>query len=552
MGSYTGHCRGCNQDFVATDSDCCPQCGEELTVAPDRPTVDLGVTLTVPTGAVPTGDSGDLARQLVGTRLSFYHIGRFLGAVAWPGFFLPSTICSGGPVQSRCSARNWLGRTPGSVTMFLSEARVAASLVHPHVVTVHNVGEAAEHHFIELEYIPGHSLQSLRAAHSVMTPFEATGYLTQSSSALAAAHQQGMVHRDFKPANILVRPDGIAKLADFGLAKRVVSTPSAEDHGLAGTPYFMAPELFQGLPATPASDVYAVGVSYYYLLTGTFPFTSRHLIHLEQLHAQQAIPDPRATCPDIPEVTVATIRRAMAKRPADRHRDGTELHAELQQVFTQLRTVRSIVDEAVRGMDARVESQPNRLAVTVSLAGGRAQTVFVEEAEAEAWSMRIVRVYSICGPAEESFFRKALRLNAQVPHGSLAIESLDGVDHFVMLHSYLRSYLRSAGDPTRHPGYRAVGRRRGAGAHRQGSVLTLSSGHTQHVFFRNDADRHLRIKPAILPKQRFGIPIILETMQELGKEPIQLVPGFRRPIHVTACSTGPVRCGLPISSMPPK
>ena len=90
----------------------------------------------------------------------------------------------------------------------------------PHVVTVHNVGEAAEHHFIELEYIPGQSLQSLRANHPVMTPIEATGYLLQSCSALAAAHQQGMVHRDFKPANILVRQDGIAKLADFGLAKR--------------------------------------------------------------------------------------------------------------------------------------------------------------------------------------------------------------------------------------------------------------------------------------------------------------------------------------------
>ena len=77
-----------------------------------------------------------------------------------------------------------------------------------------------------------------------------------------------------------------------------------------------------------------------------------------------------------------------------------------------------------------------RLAVTVSLANGRTQTVFVEEAEVAAWSAQIVRVYSVCGPAEESYFRRALRLNAEVPHGSLAIESLDGVDHFVMLHSY--------------------------------------------------------------------------------------------------------------------
>lgn len=440
MGRYTGHCRGCNQNFVATDSECCPQCGEELTVAADQPTVNWGATLAVPVGdAVPGDAGGDLARQLVGTQLSFYHIEQFLGRGGMAWVFLAQHDMLQRPCAVKVLSPELARRQPGSVTMFLSEARAAASLVHPHVVAVHNVGEAAEHHFIELEYIPGQSLQSLRANHPVMTPIEATGYLMQSCSALAAAHQQGMVHRDFKPANVLVRQDGIAKLADFGLAKRIVSDPTAEEHRLAGTPYYMAPELFQGVPGTPASDVYAVGVSYYYLLTGTFPFTSRNLIQLEQRHAQQAIPDPRVARPDIPEVAVATIRRALAKRPADRHRDGAELHAELQQVFTQLRTVRSIVDEAVAGMDVRVAAQPGRLAVTVSLANGRTQTVFVEEAEVAAWSAQIVRVYSVCGPAEESYFGRALRLNAEVPHGSLAIESLEGVDHFVMLHSYLRA-----------------------------------------------------------------------------------------------------------------
>ena len=192
-----------------------------------------------------------------------------------------------------------------------------------------------------------------------MTAVEATGYLVQSCSALAAAHQQGLVHRDFKPANILVRHDGVAKLADFGLAKRVIAGESAGDQGLSGTPYFMAPELFRGVPGSPASDVYAVGVSYFYLLTGKFPFTSRHLVQLEQLHAQQAVPDPRTICPDIPAAAVATIQRAMAKRPEDRHRDGAALHAELQSVFTQLRTLRSIVEEAVAGLDAVVDPQPS-------------------------------------------------------------------------------------------------------------------------------------------------------------------------------------------------
>ena len=118
----------------------------------------------------------------------------------------------------------------------------------------------------------------------------------------------------------------------------------------------MAPELFRGAPGSPASDVYAVGVSYFYLLTGTFPFTSRHLVRLEQLHAEQPVPDPRTICPDIPAAAVATIHRAMAKRPEDRHPDGEALAADLQSVFTQLRTLRSIVDEAVAGLARMVDS----------------------------------------------------------------------------------------------------------------------------------------------------------------------------------------------------
>ena len=190
-----------------------------------------------------------------------------------------------------------------------------------------------------------------------MPAIEATGYLLQSCSALAAAHQQGMVHRDFKPANIMVRHDGVAKLADFGLAKRViVGEVGRRIKDWRERPTSWPRSCFGDHRGSPASDVYAVGVSYFYLLTGTFPFTSRHLVQLEQLHAQQPVPDPRTICPDIPAAAVATIRRAMAKRPEDRHPDGEALHAELQSVFTQLRTLRSIVDEAMIGLGARIES----------------------------------------------------------------------------------------------------------------------------------------------------------------------------------------------------
>ena len=302
--------------------------------------------------------------------------------------------------------------------MFLAEARAAASLVHPHIVAVHNLGEVEGRHFIEMEYVPGESLQRLVTTQTRLLPLEATRYMVQSCSALAAAHQQGLVHRDFKPANILVRHDGIAKLADFGLARPVMADAAASEGGLAGTPYFMAPELFQGRPGSMAGDVYAAGISFYYLLTGQFPFTGKHLMQIGQLHAQQPIPDPRELVPVIPGAAVEILRRALAKQPEERYPSGRELHLELQNLFTTLKDLPSLVSEAIQQLDASSRQQDRRIAIVVRMPRGRTQTVFVEEIAADPWPTALVRIYSICGPAEPSYFRRALELNASVPHGA--------------------------------------------------------------------------------------------------------------------------------------
>ena len=102
-----------------------------------------------------------------------------------------------------------------------------------------------------------------------------------------------------------------------------------------------------------------------------------------------------------------------------------------------------MVDDAVREMSAEVHDNQNSLAVILTLDNGRSQTVHVEETESATWSTQIVRVYSICGPADSSYYQRALELNSEVPHGSLAIERIDGVPHFVMLNSYLRSAINS-------------------------------------------------------------------------------------------------------------
>ncbi len=444
MAPFTGHCRGCNQDFPNSISDRCPQCGEDMTVAADSPTLDLDETMPGKMAPVRPTHAPDLAARLLGCDLANYSINRFLGRGGMAWVFQARHHMLHRPCALKFLNPELEKQAPKAVEVFQREARAAASLVHPHVVAVHNIGDAEGLHFIEMELVPGQSLQHLLVSEKSLSVIDATGFMVQCCSALAAAHQQGLIHRDFKPSNILVRDDGVAKLADFGLAKRVAHAPPPkpgrrDDRGLAGTPYYMAPELFRGTHGSRASDVYAVGVSFFYLLTGHFPFQHANIARLAALHEEQPIPDPRTMVPAVPAQAVELIHRACAKDAHQRFQDGTELYQELQRLFTQLRSMASIVAEAIEGTNAELHDDGERLRIVISLNNNRSQTVYVEETRSEAWATQIVRVFSICGPALPSYYQRALELNAQVPHGSLAIETVDGSPHFVMLNSYLRS-----------------------------------------------------------------------------------------------------------------
>jgi serine/threonine-protein kinase len=415
-----------------------------MTVASEGLTLDLDETIQGDPRPIHDDDAlPELAHRLVGTQLSLYRIEKFLGRGGMALVFQARHNM----LHRHCAVKilrpELEKRSPHSVELFLREARAAASLVHPHVVAVHNIGDSDGLHYLEMEYVPGESLQRLLASRPGFLPIEATNYLLQTCSALAAAHEHGLIHRDFKPSNILVRADGVAKLADFGLAKRVAQAPPGaklDRPSLTGTPYYMAPELFRGLPGSRASDVYAVGVSYFYLLTGCFPFKHRHIARLADLHEKEPVPDPRQYNPLIPEPVVDFICRAMAKDPDERFRDGAESHERLQRLFIQLRSLRSIVEEAIQGIPARLlESDGQTLEILVTSDNGRTQRIFVRESCSDAWSTQVVRVFSICAPAVPYYYEKALELNAQVPHGSLAIEPVDGQPHFVMLNNCLRS-----------------------------------------------------------------------------------------------------------------
>lgn len=447
MTTTARYCRGCNEQFVASEgSPYCPRCQQRMTALDVAPTMELAETACHdPAAAVEytarqAGPACDLRQEFVGRTFNSYFIEDYVGKGGMAWVFRARHNSLQRPCAIKILSPELSRRSPDFLELFVAEARAAASVVHPHIVTVHNIGQTGDFHYIELEYVPGCSLQSVLQDAGRLTPLRATQFLLQSCSALAEAHRCGLIHRDFKPSNILVGPGDFAKLADFGLAKRVAADRDAEGVGkLAGTPYYMAPELFAGQPADARSDVYAVGVSYYYLLTGNFPFLDRNLTRLIRLHAEQPVPDPRSQCADLPGEIAELIAQCLAKDPRQRPEDGLHLQQRLREVFLRLRDIRSLVDDAVGGLQLAAQMDGERLMVQVPLPEGRQQRVYIEDRVSGPWSEQLVKIYSLCGPVREDYLRHALELNADISHGSLAIEKVEGSDFFVMINLYPRA-----------------------------------------------------------------------------------------------------------------
>jgi eukaryotic-like serine/threonine-protein kinase len=439
MRTVIRYCRGCNEEIVSAEDDPrCPVCRQAVTLWDLSPTIELGQTEVYPAGKRAAKRRAP-PRELIGRPFAGYLIESALGQGGMAWVFLAQHQTLQRPCAIKILRTDLHSTDQDFLQLFIAEARAAASVVHPHIVTVHNIGEVDRYHFIELEYVPGASLQHLAQAEQRLAPTRATYLLLQACEALAAAHRQGLVHRDFKPANVLVAENDYAKLADFGLAKRIATGRSIGlESTLVGTPYYMAPELFDGHPATPASDVYAVGVSYYQLLTGQFPFVERNLAALVSLHKTAPVPDPRAGTTDVTPEMAQVVQQCLAKSPTDRPRDGDALGRALRTILLRSQDLRSLVDEARGADDWECREEGRRLTLEVPLSSGRQQRVVVEECDEGPGGEPIVRIYSVCARAQESFYRAALELNARLAHGSLAIEELDGEPCFVMLNCYPR------------------------------------------------------------------------------------------------------------------
>jgi serine/threonine-protein kinase len=223
---------------------------------------------------------------------------------------------------------------PRARERFAMEARMAAGFSHPNVVSVYDVGEIDGRPYLVMELVSGQSLAEILHARGPLPVDEALTTTDALLSALAAAHDHGLVHRDVKPANVLVASDGRVKLADFGIAKAAqqASASLTATGEVMGTPTYLSPEQVDGLDATTRSDLYAVGLVLYEMLTGGPPFTGDHAVSVALAHKQSPVPPLRDRRPDAGSGIAAVVHRALEKDPARRYGSAPEMQQALRSV----------------------------------------------------------------------------------------------------------------------------------------------------------------------------------------------------------------------------
>jgi serine/threonine protein kinase len=240
---------------------------------------------------------------------------------------------------------------------FLAEARNVARIDHPHVIRIYGVAKHAPHCYIAMEYVNGATADDWVSRHGPFSARRATEILLQAASALQAAHDAKIVHRDIKPGNLLIDAEGGAKLGDFGMAMSL-SRDANREAARAGTPHYTAPEIWRGHVATPATDIYALGATFFYLLTGRPPFDASTLEELTDAHLHAPVPDPNDYAAAIPPGCHQLIERCMAKSAGDRYASAQVLGWEVRGVVRELNSLAPAPRQVMRAEAERRRSSP--------------------------------------------------------------------------------------------------------------------------------------------------------------------------------------------------
>lgn len=209
--------------------------------------------------------------------------------------------------------RGDLSNDPTAVLRFEREALASTSLSHPNIVDIYDVGEDRGHHFIVMEYVRGITLKQLINKRKALCKEEAVDIMKQTVSAIVEAHAKGIIHRDIKSQNILVKDDGTIKVVDFGIAIAQDSLQLTQKDSVMGSVHYLAPELAKGEQASVQSDIYALGIVFFELLSGDVPFKAQQAVQVALMHMREALPDIRTINPEIPVSIANIINKACAK-----------------------------------------------------------------------------------------------------------------------------------------------------------------------------------------------------------------------------------------------
>jgi serine/threonine protein kinase len=302
-------CPRCSAEGIPDGAPGCPKCG--LTLGDEQ-----ARTNAAPEEPISEELEAALRRELS----SQFQITDLLGRGGMSLVYLAQELDLNRQVAIKILPLQFL-QGPASAERFEREAKIAASLDHPHIVPVFRVGATATFLWYTMKRIRGRSFEQIIRERGALPVAEVLGVVEQVGSALQYAHRQGVVHRDVKPANVMIEDSGWALVCDFGVARAFGSVSLTQTGASLGTPRYMSPEQFEGQPVDGRCDQYSLAILVWEALTGGVPFTGDSLGELIRKHLLEPPPRLSEVKPGIPERVSAAVYRAMSKKPAERFPD---------------------------------------------------------------------------------------------------------------------------------------------------------------------------------------------------------------------------------------
>ncbi len=306
-----------------------------------------------------------------------YRLGSLLGTGGMAEVFLGEDLRLGRKVAIKV-LRPQYSSDDSFLARFLKEAQSEAVLSHPNIVAVYDVGHDLGTYYIVMEYVNGQDLKAAIRADAPLPVRRALDIVRQICMGVGHAHQKGIVHRDLKPQNVLLTPKDVAKVADFGIARALADAGTTEPGVVWGTSQYLSPEQAGGQSATPASDVYSIGVILYETLTGRVPFEGEDNVAIALQHIQAPLPAMHQFNPLVPRGVIFLTEKALEKDPARRYADGNAFASALsgymrlgQEVTAPQRAVQAPVSPAPAPPPRAAPARPPAPRRTVSAPASR-------------------------------------------------------------------------------------------------------------------------------------------------------------------------------------